>query len=80
MNTELVEHPAPTGRQWAGLGVLAIALADQTPIAIQALSDGFASATRWSIAVASLFLILGLVGALRLRKVASQPLPKGNVS
>lgn len=45
-------------------------LGAQTDAAVQALSAGFADATRWSLLVASLFLLLGLVGAARLRSFA----------
>ncbi|QRY40102.1 MFS transporter [Microbacterium hominis] len=45
-------------------------LGAQTDAAVQALSAGFADATRWSLLVASAFLLLGLVGAARLRTFA----------
>lgn len=42
---------------------------------VAALSTGFADATRVSLLVAALFLVLGLVGALRVRAVARHPAP-----
>ncbi|WP_198553668.1 MULTISPECIES: MFS transporter [Microbacterium] len=45
-------------------------LGAQTDAAVQALSAGFADATRWSLLVASAFLLLGLVGAARLHTFA----------
>lgn len=45
-------------------------LGAQTDAAVQALSAGFADATRWSLLLASLFLLLGLVGAAQLRRFA----------
>lgn len=48
-------------------------LGDQTAATVQALSDGFASATRWAIVIATLFLVLGLIGALRLKRVSDTP-------
>jgi EmrB/QacA subfamily drug resistance transporter len=43
---------------------------DQTAAAVQALADGFADGTRWALLCAALFLVLGFVGALRLRKTS----------
>ncbi|MEO2134242.1 MFS transporter [Microbacterium sp.] len=45
-------------------------LGAQTDAAVHALSAGFADATRWSLLLASLFLLLGLVGAAQLRRFA----------
>lgn len=42
-------------------------LGDQTALAVEALTRGFSDATSWALLAASLFLVLGLVGALRLR-------------
>ncbi|MBM7464060.1 EmrB/QacA subfamily drug resistance transporter [Microbacterium dextranolyticum] len=47
----------------------ASSLGTQTDAAVAALSAGFADATRWSMLVAGVFLLLGLVGALRLRSL-----------
>jgi hypothetical protein len=44
---------------------------DQAAGAADALAAGFADATRWSLLVASVFLLLGLVGAARLRRAAT---------
>lgn len=44
-------------------------LGDHTDAAVQALSSGFADATRLSLLIAAAFLVLGFVGALRLRVV-----------
>ncbi|GAA1690924.1 DHA2 family efflux MFS transporter permease subunit [Microbacterium sediminicola] len=68
---------ADTTRQSAGTTISQLRaegssspLGDQTASAIDALANGFADATRWSLLVASLFLVLGLAGAFRLRKAA----------
>lgn len=45
-------------------------LGDQTTMAVDALAAGFADATRWSLLIASLFLVLGFIGAVRLRRVS----------
>lgn len=45
-------------------------LGPQTDAAVRALASGFADATRWSLLLASLFLLLGLVGAAQLRRFA----------
>jgi EmrB/QacA subfamily drug resistance transporter len=45
-------------------------LGAQTDAAVHALSAGFADATRWSLLLASVFLLLGLVGAAQLRRFA----------
>ncbi|WP_336627046.1 MULTISPECIES: MFS transporter [unclassified Microbacterium] len=47
-------------------------LGDQTQAAVDALARGFADGTRWSLLVASGILILGFVGAVRLRIVAQR--------
>jgi len=47
-------------------------LGDQTFTAVQALADGFADATRWSLLVATAFLLLGFIGALRLRRASER--------
>lgn len=46
-------------------------LGDQTSAAVDALAGGFADGTRWALLVAAVFLLLGLVGAARLRRVAA---------
>lgn len=45
-------------------------LGDQTTAAVDALATGFADATRWSLLGATVFLALGFVGAVRLKKAA----------
>ncbi|UNK70838.1 MFS transporter [Microbacterium sp. H1-D42] len=45
---------------------------EHTTAAVNALADGFSDATRWSLLFAALFLLLGLVGALRLRVEAKK--------
>ena len=52
-------------------GVDAGSFGDQGAAAADALAAGFADATRWSLLVASVFLLLGLVGAARLRRAAT---------
>ncbi|WP_282836702.1 MFS transporter [Microbacterium flavum] len=49
---------------------------DQTAAAVDALARGFADGTRWSLLVATAFLLLGFVGALRLQRVAGRPAPE----
>ncbi len=51
----------------------ASALGDQTATVVSALSTGFADATRWSLLVATLFLVLGFIGAVFVRRAASRP-------
>jgi len=46
-------------------------LGDQTASAIDALTSGLADATRWALLIATLFLALGFVGALRLRQASA---------
>lgn len=65
---------ADATRQSAGTTIMQLraegassALGDHTATAVQALADGFAEATRWSLLIAAGFLVLGFVGALRLR-------------
>lgn len=57
-------------RMQGGGGALADGLGDQTPAALDALAAGFADATRWSLLVAAGLLLLGFVGAARLRRVS----------
>ncbi len=45
-------------------------LGGHTQTAIDALSAGFTDGTRWALLVASVFLLLGLIGAARLRRAA----------
>lgn len=47
-------------------------LGDQTDAAVTALASGFADATRWSLLVATAFLVLGFVGALVVRRAAAR--------
>ncbi len=46
-------------------------LGDQTATVIDALTSGFADATRWALLIATLFLALGFVGAPRLRQAST---------
>lgn len=48
-------------------------LGDQTAAAVDALSAGFADATRWALLVAAVFLVLGFIGAMRLRRASDVP-------
>lgn len=70
---------ADTTRQSAGTTISQLraegsssALGDQTAAAVTALSTGFADATRWSLLVAAVFLLLGFVGALVVRRAAER--------
>ena len=55
----------------------ASALGAQTDAAVRALSAGFADATRWSLLIASVFLVLGLIGAARLRAIDRRGFDRG---
>ncbi len=46
-------------------------LGDHTDAAVQALTNGFADATRWAIVIATGFLALGFVGAIKLRRASA---------
>ncbi len=46
-------------------------LGDQTATAVDALTAGFTDGTRWALMVATVFLVLGLIGAARLRRAAA---------
>ena len=70
---------ADTTRQSAGTTISQLRaegtsspLGDQTAAAVTALSNGFADATRWSLLVATVFLLLGFVGALVVRRAAAR--------
>jgi hypothetical protein len=57
---------------------------NDTARAVQALSDGFADGARLAMLIASVFLLLGFVGAIRLRisskrEVPALPAPGGGV-
>lgn len=43
---------------------------DKTDTIVNALAGGFADGTRWALIVATVFLALGLIGAIRLRRAA----------
>ncbi len=45
-------------------------LGEQTQAVVDALAAGFTDATRWSILVATAFLLLGLIGAFQLRRAS----------
>lgn len=45
---------------------------EHTTAAVNALATGFSDATRWSMLFAALFLLLGFIGALRLRVEAKR--------
>ena len=46
------------------------ALGDQTTSAVNALAEGFTDATRWALLIATAFLALGFVGAIKLRRAS----------
>lgn len=48
-------------------------LGDHTAAVVDALTVGFADATRWALLVAAVFLALGFIGAIRLRRVSELP-------
>ena len=64
-------------RQSAGTTIMQLreqgsssSLGDQTATAVDALTSGFADATRWALLIATVFLALGFIGALRLRRAS----------
>lgn len=63
---------AASTRQSAGTVIAQLRADGSAAAAVDALAQGFADATRWSLVVASLFLLLGVLGAVRLRHVAQQ--------
>lgn len=74
---EQADQLATATRQSAGTSIVELRaegagspLGDHTAAAVNALANGFADGTRWSLLIASLFLLLGLVGAIRLRRAA----------
>ena len=76
---EAADQIATLTRQSAGTNIAQLRadgssgpLGDQTAAAVEALASGFADGTRWSMLVAAVFLMLGLVGAVRLRHIAGR--------
>ena len=68
---------ADATRQSAGTTIMQLreqgsssSLGDQTATAVDALTSGFADATRWALLIATVFLALGFIGALRLRRAS----------
>lgn len=68
---------ADATRQSAGTTIMQLreqgthsSLGDQTATAIDALTSGFTDATRWALLIATVFLALGFIGALRLRQAS----------
>lgn len=56
-------------------------LGDQTTTVVDALTAGFADATRWALLIATVFLALGFVGALRVRRFSEAvPTPSATAS
>ena len=45
-------------------------LGEHTGAAVDALTAGFADATRWALLIAAAFLVPGFIGALRLRRAS----------
>ena len=48
-------------------------LGEHTGTAVDALTAGFADTTRWALLIAAVFLVLGFIGALRLRRASGNP-------
>ena len=68
---------ADATRQSAGTTLLQLraqgahsSLGDHTDAAVQALTNGFADATRSAILIATIFLALGFIGAIKLRRAS----------
>lgn len=59
-------------RQSAGTMIAQLRAGGSPAATVDALAGGFADATRWSLVVASVFLLLGVVGAARLRRIAER--------
>lgn len=53
-------------------------LGDHTDAAVQALTNGFADATRSAIFIATIFLALGFIGAIKLRRASRAASPSSN--
>lgn len=75
---EMASDLATATRVSAGTNIAAmrngLAAGDaQAAEVLEALTAGFTDATRFALLIGSLFLLLGLVGAMRLRKAASLP-------
>lgn len=73
------DEVASATRQSAGTTILQMRMqgvhspfGQQTSAVVEALSNGFAQATQVSMLVASVFLLLGLVGAWRLRRASGE--------
>lgn len=66
---------AESTRQSAGTAIPQLqaqgGFGDQTAAAVTALTAGFTDAVRWAIVTATVFLALGFIGALQLRRAAS---------
>ncbi|MFV0319837.1 MAG: MFS transporter [Microbacterium sp.] len=78
--TATADELADSTRQSAGTAITQLRaegthsdLGDKTAEVVDALATGFADGTRWSLLVATVFLLLGFVGALRLRRAAAAP-------
>ncbi len=78
---EAAEQIATVTRQSAGTNITQLRadgssgpFGDESTSVVQALVTGFADSTRWSMIVAAGFLLLGVVGAIRLRYIAE---PRG---
>lgn len=66
---------ADATRQSAGTTIMQLreqgsssSLGEQTATAVDALTSRFADATRWALLIATMFLALGCIGALRLHR------------
>ena len=76
---DTAEQIADATRESAGSAITQLsAQGDKGPLgehaatAVDALTTGFANATRWTLGVAAVFLLLGLLGAIRVRVVANR--------
>lgn len=68
---------AEATRQTAGTTIMQLrtqgdssSLGEQTATAVDALTAGFSVATRWALLIATVFLVLGFIGAMRLRRAS----------
>ena len=76
---DTAEQIADATRESAGSAITQLSaqgdkgpLGEDTSTAVDALTTGFANATRWTLGVAMVFLLLGLLGAIRVRVVANR--------
>ncbi|MGO3735474.1 MAG: DHA2 family efflux MFS transporter permease subunit [Canibacter sp.] len=63
---------AESTRQSAGSAITQLRVQDYDSNIIHALVAGFSDATRWALLIAAVFLVLGLIGAVQVRRASQQ--------